>query len=106
MANPPPTAVVRELQEYTALFHARAYVKSQDYWAAINSLQKDVQTALGKARILNPVTRPAPVVRNEPISALTDPDLAKPSPEKDDKVGTAGPDAAFPAGAQGGIMRP
>ena len=71
--TPPPSAVVRELLEYTAVFDARAFVKSNDYWAALHGLQKEVQKALSDANILLPVTRQAPVVRNEPLSPLTAP---------------------------------
>ncbi len=71
--KPEPTVVVRELQEYTAVMRARAFVRSNDYWQAIYAMQKEVQAALNGAEILLPVNRQAPVVRNEPLSPLTAP---------------------------------
>jgi small conductance mechanosensitive channel len=71
--DPAPSAVVSELQEYTAVMVARAMVRSADYWKALYALQKEVQTALTAANILLPVTRQAPVVRNEPQTPLTQP---------------------------------
>jgi small-conductance mechanosensitive channel len=71
--SPPPTAVVQALQEYGVLMTARAYVKSNDYWAALYSMQKEVKAALDKAGILIAVTRQAVAVRNEPQSPVTTP---------------------------------
>ena len=71
--EPEPSVVVSVLQEYTAVMTVRAMARSADYWKAIYSLQKDIQQALNAAGILLPVTRQAPVVRNEPQSPLTQP---------------------------------
>jgi hypothetical protein len=45
---------------------ARAHVRSQDYWRALWSLQKDVKLALDKAKILPAVPRQAAITRVEP----------------------------------------
>ena len=71
MKEPAPSAVVAELQEYAVVMKARAYVRSPDYWQALYALQKEVQQALRGAGILIPVTRQAPVRRNEPLSDIT-----------------------------------
>lgn len=71
--SPPPTAVVQVLQEYGVLMTARAHVKSNDYWAGLYSMQKEVKAALDKAGILIAVTRQAVAVRNEPQSPVTAP---------------------------------
>lgn len=71
IAEPPPSVVVSVLQEYTAVMTIRAMARSPDYWKTFYALQKDVQQALNAAGILLPVTRQAPVVRNEPQSPLT-----------------------------------
>jgi small conductance mechanosensitive channel len=76
--EPAPSVVVSALQEYTAVMTARALVRSPDYWKALYALQKEVQQALNTAEILLPVTRQAPVVRNEPQSPLTQPPAAQP----------------------------
>jgi small conductance mechanosensitive channel len=66
LKEPPPSAVVFELQEYAVVMRARAHVRSPDYWKALWSLQKDVKTALDKASVLIPVSRQAAIVRAEP----------------------------------------
>jgi small conductance mechanosensitive channel len=71
--EPVPSVVVTALQEYTTVMTARAMVRNPDYWKALYGLQKEVQQALNAAEILLPVTRQAPVVRNEPQSPLTQP---------------------------------
>ena len=71
--SPAPTAVVQTLQEYGVLMTARAHVKSNDYWAGLYSMQKEVKAALDKAGILIAVTRQAVAVRNEPQSPITAP---------------------------------
>jgi small conductance mechanosensitive channel len=71
IADPAPSASISALQEYTAEFTAYAYVRSGDYWSALPALQMLVQQALNQTDILLPVTRQAPVVRNEPKSPLT-----------------------------------
>ena len=76
--EPAPSAVVSGLLEYTAVITVRAMSRSADYWKARYALQKDVQTALNAAEIFLPVTRQAPVVRNEPQSPLTQPPAAQP----------------------------
>jgi small conductance mechanosensitive channel len=78
--KPEPSVVVLELQEYTAVMRARAFVRSNDYWQAIYAMQKEVQAALNAAEILLPVNRQAPVVRNEPLSPLTAPPAEAPPP--------------------------
>jgi small-conductance mechanosensitive channel len=69
LAEPPPSAVVLELQEYAVVFRARAYVRSPDYWKALYALQKDVKAALDRANVLPAVNRQAPVSRSEPAVA-------------------------------------
>ena len=66
LKDPPPSAIVFELQEYAVVFRARAHVRSPDYWNALYSLQKQVKTALDQANILPAVNRQAPVTRMEP----------------------------------------
>jgi small conductance mechanosensitive channel len=73
LGSPAPSAVVEQLQEYSVVVTARAYVKSPDYWAALHAMQKEVKTALAEAGILFAANRQAPVVRNEPASAITAP---------------------------------
>ena len=73
MKDPAPSVVVSELQEYAVVMTARAYVRSPDYWQALYTLQRDVQTALAKAEILLAVPRQAAVYRNEPKSDITAP---------------------------------
>jgi small conductance mechanosensitive channel len=73
----PPSAVVAEIQECGVIMTVRAMVRSADYWNALYPLRKQVKTALDKAEILYPVTRQAPVVRNEPKSAITAPKVAQ-----------------------------
>ena len=48
------------------VLQARGHARSLDYWKALWAVQKAVEIALDKAGILPPVTRQAPVVRNEP----------------------------------------
>lgn len=69
LKEPAPSAVVWELQEYAVVMRARAYVRSADHWKALYALQKEVKTALDKARILPAVNRQAPVTRVEPDAA-------------------------------------
>ncbi len=71
--EPAPSAVVSDLQEYTAIVTVRAMARSPDYWKLLYGLRKEVQMALDAAQVLLPVTRQAPVVRNEPRSPLTEP---------------------------------
>jgi len=66
LKDPPPSAIVLELQEYAVVLRARAHVRSPDYWNALYSLQKQVKTALDQANILPAVNRQAPVTRMEP----------------------------------------
>ncbi|MBV9548979.1 MAG: mechanosensitive ion channel family protein [Alphaproteobacteria bacterium] len=73
LMEPQTNVVVSELQEYTAVMTVRAMVRSADYWKALYALQKEAQAALNAAEILLPVTRQAPVIRNEPASSLTAP---------------------------------
>jgi small conductance mechanosensitive channel len=69
LTDPPPSAVVAELQDYAVQMRARAYVRSPDYWRALWALQKEVKIALDKANILRAVPRQAPIVRTEPLVA-------------------------------------
>jgi len=71
MSEPAPTAIVSEILEYTVVFKARCHARSQDYWKVLWPAQMAVVTALNEANVLLPVTRQAPVVRNEPQSAVT-----------------------------------
>ncbi|HZQ40210.1 MAG TPA: mechanosensitive ion channel family protein [Rhizomicrobium sp.] len=71
MKEPAPSAIVFEIQEYTVVFKARCHVRSMDYWKVLWAAQQGVATALNQADVLLPVTRQAPVVRNEPQSVLT-----------------------------------
>ena len=66
-----------EIGEYAMMMRARAYVRSPDYWRALWSLQKGVKIALDKAGILSAGNRQAPIVRNEPLSAVN-----RPAPEE------------------------
>jgi small conductance mechanosensitive channel len=66
LADPAPSAVVLELQEYAVTFKARAYTRSADYWKSLYALQKEVKAALDSAGILPAVNRQAPVIRSEP----------------------------------------
>jgi small conductance mechanosensitive channel len=76
MAEPAPSASISALQEYAAQITAYAHVRSADYWQALPALQMAVQQALNRADILLPVTRQAPVVRNEAQTPLTAPPAA------------------------------
>ncbi len=71
MKEPAPSAIASEIQEYTVVFKARCHARSMDYWKVLWAAQQAVATALNQADVLLPVTRQAPVVRNEPQSALT-----------------------------------
>jgi small conductance mechanosensitive channel len=74
LAEPPPSVIVVELQDYAVLMRARAHVRSPDYWKALWALQKDVKIALDKAGILPAVPRQAPITRNEPAVAGNTPE--------------------------------
>jgi small conductance mechanosensitive channel len=65
MKTPEPWVGVNELQEYAVQMFVRCYIKSDDYWKALPSIQKDVKAALDKNNILIAVTRQATAVRNE-----------------------------------------
>jgi small conductance mechanosensitive channel len=73
LKEPPPSAVVSEIQEYSVTITARATTRSADYWKVLWAVQKDSKTALDRAHVPYPVNRQAPVVRNEPLSDLTKP---------------------------------
>lgn len=62
---PEPWVGVSELQEYAVQMFVRCYIRSDDYWKALPSIQKDVKTALDRAGIMIAVTRQAVAVRNE-----------------------------------------
>ena len=85
LTEPAPSAVVAELRDYAVVMRARAYVRSQDYWSALWSLQKEVKIALDKAKILPAVPRQAAMTRIEPCvtgNAL---------PEEEPQKGRRGP---------------
>ena len=69
LAEPPPSVVVAELQDYAVSVRARAHVRSPDYWRALWALQKEVKAALDRAKILPAVPRQAAIIRNEPAVA-------------------------------------
>ncbi len=64
--TPEPLVGVNELQEYAVQMFVRCYIKSDDYWKALPSIQKDVKAALDREHILIAVTRQAAIVRTEP----------------------------------------
>jgi small conductance mechanosensitive channel len=74
LKTPEPWVGVDSIGEYAVSMFVRCYIKSQDYWKALPSIQKDVKTAIDKAGILIAVTRQAVAVRNEkPVPANTPP---------------------------------
>jgi small conductance mechanosensitive channel len=91
LKEPAPSAVVLELQEYAVVMRARAHVRSADYWKALYALQKDVKTALDKAKILPAVSRQAAIVRTEPAAAGNRPDMQDglEAPVRDDSTQAA-----------------
>ena len=70
LKTPEPWVGVSELQEYAVLMFVRCYIKSDDYWKALPSIQKDVKAALDRNNILIAVTRQAVAERNEPETRL------------------------------------
>jgi small conductance mechanosensitive channel len=66
LKTPAPSVVAHELQEYAVVMTVRAYVRSEDYWKSLYSLQKSVKTAMSKAGILIAVSRQAAINRAEP----------------------------------------
>jgi small conductance mechanosensitive channel len=73
MKTPEPWTDVSELQEYAVVMFVRCYIRSEDYWRAIPTIQRDVKAALDKSGILIAVTRQASIIRNEPQSPLNAP---------------------------------
>lgn len=69
LKEPPPSVVLNQIGEYALTMRARAHVRSNDYWRALWSLQKEVKIALDKAAILPAVPRQAAIVRDEPAVA-------------------------------------
>jgi small conductance mechanosensitive channel len=63
---PEPWVGVAELDDYAVILAARCFVRSEDYWRALASVQKTVKDALDRAGILIAVPRQAPAVRLEP----------------------------------------
>lgn len=63
---PEPWVGVAELGDYAVTLAARCFVRSEDYWRALPSVQKTVKDALDRAGILIAVPRQAPAVRLEP----------------------------------------
>ncbi|HEY8697189.1 MAG TPA: mechanosensitive ion channel domain-containing protein [Rhizomicrobium sp.] len=74
---PAPWVGVSELGDYAVILAARCFVRSEDYWRALASVQKTVKDALDRAEILIAVPRQAPAVRLEPAVAKNTP----PSPK-------------------------
>ena len=66
LKTPEPWVGVNELQEYAVQMFVRCYIRSEDYWKALPSIQKDVKAALDREHILIAVTRQATIVRVEP----------------------------------------
>ena len=96
MTEPAPSAILFEIQEYTVVFKARCHARSMDYWKVLWAAQQAVATALNQSGVLLPVTRQAPVVRNEPQSALT-------RPQAVDQPLDEAPQPAAPTGAKSGL---
>lgn len=67
LKTPEPWVGVSELEEYAVQMFVRCYIRSDDYWKALPSIQKDVKTALDRAGILIAVTRQAVAVRSEKL---------------------------------------
>jgi small conductance mechanosensitive channel len=65
LKTPEPWVGVDSIEEYAVRMFVRCYIKSDDYWKALPSIQKDVKGAIDKAGILIAVTRQATAVRNE-----------------------------------------
>lgn len=63
--TPAPWVGVIELQEYAVRVGVRCYIRSEDYWKALPSIQKDVKAALDRAGILIAVARQAPIMRDD-----------------------------------------
>lgn len=63
--TPAPWVGVDELEEYAVQMFVRCYIKSEDYWKALPSIQQDVKTALDRAGILIAVARQAPIQRDD-----------------------------------------
>jgi small conductance mechanosensitive channel len=74
---PAPWVGVSELGDYAVILAARCFVRSEDYWRALASVQKTVKDALDRAEILIAVPRQAPAVRLEPAVAKNTPPSAK-----------------------------
>lgn len=66
LKTPEPWVGVSELKEYAVQMFVRCHIKSEDYWKALPSIQKDIKTALDKNNVLIAVTRQAPITRTEP----------------------------------------
>ena len=66
MKEPPPTAVVQQLQEYAVVMTARAMPAAAITGRRSIPLQKDVKQALDKAGVLIAVSRQAAINRSEP----------------------------------------
>jgi len=64
--SPEPWVGVSELQDYAVILAARCFVRSEDYWRALASVQKSVKDALDRAGILIAVPRQAAAIRIEP----------------------------------------
>jgi small conductance mechanosensitive channel len=82
LKTPAPSVVTHELQEYAVVMTVRVYVRSEDYWKNLYSLQKSVKTAMTKAGILIAVSRQAAINRAEPQkpgNTIAAPDATPPS---------------------------
>jgi small conductance mechanosensitive channel len=78
LKTPEPWVGVNALLEYAVQVFVRCYIKSEDYWKALPSIQKDVKAALDREHILIAVTRQAAIVRAEP--AVPGNTIREPSP--------------------------
>lgn len=65
MKSPEPSAGVSELRDYAVQMFVRCFIRSDDYWQALPSIQRDVKVALDRSGVLIAVARQAPAVRNE-----------------------------------------
>jgi small conductance mechanosensitive channel len=90
LKTPEPWVGVDSIEEYAVAMFVRCYIKSDDYWKALPSIQKDVKIAIDKAGILIAVPRQAVAVRNEkqlPANASSSPVLTGEAPSASEAEG-------------------
>jgi small conductance mechanosensitive channel len=87
LKTPEPSAGVSDLQEYAVRISVNCCVRSEDYWKALPSIQKDVKAALDREHILIAVTRQAVAARNEPETPLNRATPAGPSSSRRQAAG-------------------